>query len=89
MGAAMPENYRQLADPAEMLPDSALIRMWREGGHIRAALVLDAEDAPPTDPDLALFQASLALAQLDLRCLFVWLEDSAIWQDEWGILHAP
>ncbi len=86
----MRENYRQVADAADILPDSALIRMWREGEHIRAALRVGRdEETSITDPDLALFRASLALCQCDLRGLFVWLEDEAIWQDEWGILHAP
>jgi len=90
IGAAMRENYRQVADAADILPDSALIRMWREGEHIRAALRVGRdEETSITDPDLALFRASLALCQCDLRGLFVWLEDEAIWQDEWGILHAP
>lgn len=83
----MRQTYRQVISSSEVPPNAAFIRLWLDRGATRAELETG-DDAPPvvTDPDLALFLASLALAQHDLYGLFVWLEDRVLWQDEWGSL---
>jgi hypothetical protein len=84
----MRETYRQVRGRAQVPPNAALIRLWRQDGRAVADVDFgDAGTAPrPTDPDMALLMASLALAHHDLTGLFVLIEDPALWDEHWGNL---
>ncbi|MHA6297375.1 hypothetical protein [Devosia sp. CAU 1758] len=81
----MRDRYYRLAAPSDLLPGAALIRIYRRDGQILAWLYGDEEEVE-AEPDLILFRAALLRLRQDLVGIFVWLEDSGLWNADWGDL---
>lgn len=84
----MREIYYRVNRPSEVPAWGAMVQIWWEADLPTAYVAAPRGEiaSVPDDPDLTLFRAGLLRAQLDLLGVFVWLEDDALWRDEWGDL---
>ncbi|MDB5589252.1 MAG: hypothetical protein JWP26_4222 [Devosia sp.] len=84
----MREVYYRVNQISEAPEWGAMVRIWWEAELPMAYVSAPNEETSsvPDDPDLTLFRAGLLRAQHDLLGVFVWLEDDALWREEWGDL---
>ena len=81
----MRDRYYRLSSCSDLPPRTGLVRIYRRGAAVVAQVDGD-DEAVEAEPDLILFRAALLRLRLNLAGIFVWLEDTALWQTNWGDL---
>ena len=81
----MRDRYYRLSSCSDLPPRTGLVRIYRRSVAVVAQVDGD-DEAVEAEPDLILFRAALLRLRLNLVGIFVWLEDKALWQADWGDL---
>ena len=81
----MRDRYYRLSSFLDLPPGAGLVRIYWSGGKVLARVEGDDEEVE-AEPDLILFRAALMRLRRDLVGSFVWLEDTSLWQADWGDL---
>jgi len=81
----MRDRYYWLSSCSDLPLKTGLVRIYRRDGQVLARVEGDDEEVE-AEPDLILFRAALMGLRLDLMGIFVWLEDTSLWQSDWGDL---
>ena len=81
----MRDRYYRLSSCSDLPPRAGLVRIYRRAGQVLARIDGD-DEVVETEPELILFRAALMRLRLNLVGNFVWLEDTSLWQADWGDL---